>query len=507
MGQPEQGTHTPLTENLHSNINSLKSIFSYPTNKSFVMRELFIPSIHRDGAVIYLDGTTDIQAVENHMIEPLLQTNALEAGQTECSEEDEASVLITHVLTSLRVTKETTLEAVAERMVNGYAILLIEGSLDALSSESTGFEGRPVSVAEIEQSVKGPKEAFAESLAMNRSLIRKSIRAPQLVCEEMTVGQISKQTISVMYMKNIADPELVGKVKERIKQIESDAIQNISILEQHIEERPYSLFPSVLITERPDRACSFLLEGHIVLLMDNSPNSLIAPATFWSLFHTGEDQYLRWPEGNFIRILRVIAIFIALFTPSIYLAVSNFHVEMLPTDLMLAIAATRERVPFSSILEVIFMEVTFEILRESAVRVPSVVGLSIGIVGTLILGTAAVDANLVSPILVVIVAITGLSSFAIPGISLNFAVRLLRFVMLFSAVIIGFYGIALLLAFLLAYLVSLKSFGIPFLSPMAPHQPSSKDLILRPPLWKQWLRPFSASPLDEIRSKKPKGNE
>jgi spore germination protein KA len=248
------------------------------------------------------------------------------------------------------------------------------------------------------------------------------------------------------------------------------------------------------------------MEGHIVLLMNNSPTSIITPVTFWSLFHAGEDQYLRWPEGNFLRVLRLLAIFVALFTPSIYVAVSNFHVEMLPTDLMLAIAATRERVPFSSILEVIFMEITFEILRESAVRVPSVVGPSIGIVGTLILGTAAVDANLVSPILVVIVAITGLSSFTIPGVSLNFAVRLLRFCMLLSAVMIGFYGIALFLAFLLAYLVSLKSFGVPFLSPMAPHQPSSKDMILRPPSWKQWLRPFSVSPKDKVRTKKPEGN-
>jgi spore germination protein KA len=228
MGQRERQSHTPLTDHLQTNIDMLKSIFSYPKNKSFVLRELFIPSIHRQCALIYLDGTTDIKAIEDHIIEPLIQTPAAESGQTESPEEDEASTLIHHVLTSLRVTKETTIEAVAERMVNGFAILLTQGSLYALSLEATGFEGRSVSVPEIEQSIKGPKEAFVESMATNRSLVRKSLRTPHLICEELTVGQISKQTVSVMYMNNIADKELVQNIKDRIEQIKSDAILKLA---------------------------------------------------------------------------------------------------------------------------------------------------------------------------------------------------------------------------------------------------------------------------------------
>lgn len=255
----------------------------------------------------------------------------------------------------------------------------------------------------------------------------------------MEVGQRSTKKIAILYIQDIANPQLVNNIKERIKQINVDYIEQIAILEQHFEERSYSLFPSILLTERPDRTCSFLMEGHVALLMDGSPQALIAPITFWNLFQTGEENYLRWPYGNFLRIIRLIALFIATLTPGFYIAVSTYHLEMLPTDLMLAIAATRERVPFSSFTEILFMEFSFEILREAGVRIPTAIGPTIGIVGALILGQAAVDANIVSPILVINVALTGLASFTIADNSLNFAIGIIRFLMLFAAVSFGFF--------------------------------------------------------------------
>ena len=208
------------------------------------------------------------------------------------------------------------------------------------------FENRAVSEPTTETTLIGPKAAFNESAAVNRSLLRKQLRNPDFLCETVMVGEKSPQEVSVMYLKNIADEEIVKNVKKRLKDIETDTVLTISQVEQYIEERSYSLFPSTLKTERPDRAASFVLEGHVILVMENSPSALIAPTTFWSYIHTVEDQYLRMPYGNFLRFVRLFALMIALLMPALYIAVTTFHPGMIPTDLMLAIAATRERIPF-----------------------------------------------------------------------------------------------------------------------------------------------------------------
>src|SRR5690606_23143195 len=248
-----------------------------------------------------------------------------------------------------------------------------------------------------------------------------------------------------------------------------------------------------------------LQEGHPAVVMDNSPVALIAPITFWSLFHAAEDQYNRWLTGNFMRLMRITSILLTMLIPAVYIAISTFHVEMLPTDLMLAISAVRERVPFPVLAEILFMELSFELLRESVVRVPATIGSTIGIVGALVLGQAAVDANLVSPILVIIVAITGIASFIMPDISLNFSIRVQRFIFIIFGSCIGFFGIGLYMTFAIAYIVSFKSFGVPFLSPMAPAWSSAGDVFFRNVLWKQWFRPVNLSPKDPKKEEKPEG--
>ena len=290
--------------------------------------------------------------------------------------------------------------------------------------------------------------------------------------------------------------------KEKLKSLDTDTVLDLSILEQYLEERPRSLFPTLLYTERPDRAASFIEEGHIVLLMSNSPSCLVLPATFWSIFHSPEDHYLRTPYGNFIRILRIIAMFIAFFTSSFYIAVTNFHVGMIPPDLLMAMAGSRERTPFPSIIEVLLMELAFELIREAGLRVPSPIGPTIGIVGALILGQAAVQANIISPIVIIVIALSGLSSFIISDISLNFALRMSRFLFIFSSGFIGIYGSTALFVFGLFYLVSLRSFGTPYFAPMTPHFFSSKDLIIRHVPIKERFRPGYAKPKDMVKQGK-----
>lgn len=491
----------PLSDDLALNIEKLKKIFHYPENTGLIIRQLLLPG-GAEASLFYIEEAADSKAIEEEIMGPLLEHVIQPLPY-----ENPVSFLVKQVITAPEVKIVSTLDESARELVNGNTIVMLQGAVDAVSINTYGFKGRPV-VPEpsTENSLRGPKEAFVELAGVNRSLIRKQLRDPNLICDTLTVGESSPQQVSLMYLKSIADPELVLSIKERIKQIKKDSVLNITLLEQHIEERPYSLIPSVFLTERPDRACSFMLEGHIVVIMENSPLVMVAPVTFWSLFHTGEDHYMRWFHGNFIRIIRLIALLIALFMPSIYVAVSTYHVEMLPTDLMLAIAASRERVPFSTMVEVLFMEISFEILREAGVRIPTVIGPTIGIVGALILGQAAVDANIVSPILVIIVAITGLSSFAVPEMNLNFSIRILRFALLAAATTMGFFGIAIAVTWLIAYAVSIESFRVPFFSPMAPHQRSSKDMLLRPPIWKEWLRPFYTSPKDKAKQKKPEGN-
>jgi spore germination protein KA len=491
----------PFSDRLDDNVRQLEDLFLYPANDALKFRALKIPSVNRRAMVLFIAGAADTKMINDHVLRPLLASQLEGDGETQLIDEIKDNVLSvsgSEVITDFR-------EAV-RRLINGSTVILIDGEKNAIASDTAGFETRSVPEPTREIVIKGPNQAFVEAADVNRSLIRRQLKDHRLVSETVTVGKESPQDVSVLYLDNIADKALVRNVKDRLAKVDKDAILTLTALEELIEERPYSLFPSTMTTERPDRASSFLLEGHVVLLMDNSPDALIAPITFWSLFHTAEDQFLRWAYGNFARIMRLIALFIALLVPAIYLAVITFHPEMLPTDLLLAIAGTRERVPFPSLLELLIMEITFEILREAGVRVPTPLGTTIGIVGALILGQAAVQANLVSPLLVVVIAITGLSSFAIPDVGLSVMVRILRFGFLLAAHLMGFVGIALAVACLLTYAASIKSFGVPFFSPLSPHMPSSRDLFLRPIFKKQWLRPQSLSPKENTRTEREGGS-
>ena len=489
----------PFSERLDDNVKQLKELFLSPANNALKSRALTLTSAGRRAMVFFIAGAADTDMINDHIIRPLLSSST-KAGRSGPLVDE---IKDNYLTVSGSETVGDFREAV-RRLINGSTIILIDGEQTAIAAVTAGFETRSVSEPTRELVIKGPNQAFVESVDVNQSLIRRLLKDHRLVSETVTVGNESPQDVSVLYLDNIVDKALVQNVKDRLTKVDKDAILTLSALEELIEERPYSLFPSTMTTERPDRASSFLLEGHVVLLMDNSPDALIAPITFWSLFHTAEDQFLRWAYGNFARIMRLIALFIALLMPATYLAVITFHPEMIPTDLLLAIAGTRERVPFPSLLELLLLEITFEILREAGVRVPTPLGTTIGIVGALILGQAAVQANLVSPLLVVVIAITGLSSFALPDVGLSVMVRIMRFGFLLAAHLLGFVGIALAFAALLAYAASIKSFGVPFFSPLAPHMPSSRDLFLRPTVKKQWLRPESLSPQEDKRAE-PEG--
>lgn len=461
---------------LEVDTNIIKKIYSYPINVDFMIREFSIYKMGKKAALFYIPTLTDVEKIEEEIIKPLILTDKV----------------VQDVISSLSVSSihvEEVLNNAIKEMNTGNTLLLVEGESYGYIIKTDKAAGRSIEKPQNETTLLGPKESFVEKAEINISLIRKKIRSEDFIVEKMTIGARSNNEVFIVYNKELANQKVIDEVKGRISSVKKDAVQNLALLIQHIEDRKSSLVPTILHTERPDRAASFLEDGHVIVLMNNSPFSLVTPATFWSFFHSGDDHYLRFFYGNFTRLLRLIATFITLFTPAIYIAITNFHVEMLPTDLLLAIAGARETVPLPAILELLMLEMAFELIREAGIRVPTPIGPTIGIVGALILGQAGVEANVFSPIVVIVVALSGLSSYAISDINLNYTVRIARFAFIFAAGFLGIFGMVGCFMACIIYLASIKSFGVPFIAPLTPKYKSSGDTIFRKLLTNERFRP------------------
>lgn len=465
-----------IGSDLEKTVSDFKRIYSYPANSDVVFRDIQFGGMGKKATLLFIKTITDIKNIEDYVITPLLNNS-------------ESHKNIEDTIYSQSITTAKIMKDIAVDVNKGNVALFIDGEAQAYIISASKYEGRSVEKPDTEIVVKGPKEAFNENISTNISLVRKKIKNESLVVESTTISKRSNNEVYIVYIKDLVNDQLLHNIKNRVAALDVDAIQNLALLEQYIEERQLSIFPTILYTERPDRAAAFLEDGHIILLMDNSPDSLVLPATFWSFYHISEDHYLRFPYGNVTRLLRAVALFITLFTSSIYIAVTSFHTEMIPPDLLLAIASTREKVPFPVFLEVLLMELAFELIREGGLRVPTPIGPTISIVGALILGQAAVQANVVSPIVVIVVALSGLCSYVISDISMNFAIRITRFMFIFSAALFGLYGVAAFLVAGLAYLVSIKSFGVPYFSPFTPTYKSSGDTLFRKLLKNEIFRP------------------
>ncbi|MEH7223170.1 spore germination protein [Bacillus sp. JJ1566] len=475
-----------IIQDLEKNILILMEIYSIPENDDVKIHNFTINGINKNAAILFISTITDVDMINEHILEPLLLNK-------------EPQKDVQNIIQIQSFTKVQLLNDIVNGANQGNTILLIDGEQHAYVIGTTKFQGRSVEKAENEVVLKGPKEAFNEKADTNISLVRKKIRNENLIVENITISKRSNNELFILYIKDLANDKMIKNIKERVSSLDVDAIQNLSLLEQYIEERPKSIFPSILYTERPDRASSFLEDGYVILLMNNSPATLILPATFWSFIHNPEDHYLRYMYGNFIRILRVCALFITVFGSAIYVSITIYHSEMVPTDLLLAIAATREKVPFPVIIEILMMEIAFELIREAGLRVPNTIGPTIGIVGALILGQAAVQANIVSPIVVIVVALSGLCSFTLSDVSMNFAIRIIRFAFILSAGFFGIYGMTALFTVGLFYMVSIKSFGVPYTAPMSPKYISSGDTIIRKMIKNERLRPGYVKPKDVIK--------
>lgn len=389
-----------------------------------------------------------------------------------------------------------TIEEAVDGLFTGDPILFIDGCKKAVKIADKGYPGMGVAEADSEKVIRGSNEGFSEAIKQNAALIRKRIRSPYVKVKECSSGVRSKTKVYLVYMEGVVYEKLVEEVEKRLENFEIDGVLDSGVIEQLTEEKWYSPFPQFQSTERPDRAAMAILEGRVVVMSDNSPVALILPTDYNSFIKTSDDYYNRWEIASFGRILRYLASFFAMTLPGFYLAVVNFHTQILPTTLLLSFAEARVGVPFPAVVEVLIMELSFELLREAGVRLPGAMGNTIGIVGGLIIGQAAVEANLVSPIVVIVVSFTALCSFAIPNEEFATAFRILKFGFILLCAWLGYFGLLLGLLGVLIHLSHLKSFGIPYLMPFVGadlnNYEDERDFLWRYPLRKIRKRPIYA---------------
>ncbi len=481
-----------ISKNIDENIELIKTAFNSEKNKDIIIREFKIGSKLR-AFISFLDGMADRTTINNFILKPLLVKK--DYSEVGCNMDK----ILLEVIETNQSTKISDSEEMIYEILVGNTCLYVDGCDYCISNETKGFDKRSVSTPQTEGVVRGAQEGFTENLRTNVTLIRRIIKNRDLSTEFLKIGARNHNQCAVMYIDGLINPVIVEEIKRRINGLDTDFISGSGILEQFIEENPLSIIPTIMSTERPDRAASHLIEGKAVIIADGTPFALVAPVTLATMFHTPEDTNLRWQYGMLLRFIRILSIFIATFIPGLYVALTNFHREMIPTDILIAIAKARENVPFPTIIEVLLMEASFELIREAGIRIPGIIGNTIGIIGALILGQAAVQANLVSPVLIIIVAITGLGNFAIPDFNMAFAARITRILYIILGAFLGFYGISLGIVATTVMLACTKSFGIPMLTPFAPKLSSSSDVVLRMPVWKQQKRPDNTNPLDVRR--------
>ncbi len=491
VGEPDA-----IRASLSQNKKIISKLYGLPENKDFVIREFAIGTDSEANCfAVFIDGLTD-KAIQDLLFQALM----LFAEKPLPKDKGGLVYLVReHLLPGNQVAVKNLFSDVLTAVNMGDTAIFLEGSTKALLIETKGWEHRGVERPQSEQVVRGPQEAFTETLRTNTALLRKTIRNEQLTTEMLILGDRTKTIVAIMYLRDLANPDLVAEVKRRLDSIKTDYIAESGILSELIEDHPYNLNPTILTTERPDRVASKIVEGRVAIIVDGSPFVLVVPTTLYEQLHTGEESYIRWQYGTYLRYLRALAFLVSFLAPGIYLAIVLFHHEMIPTELLLAIAGNREKVPFPSLVEVLLMGISFELIREAGIRLPGVIGGTIGIVGALILGQAAVQANIVSPFLVILVAITGLASFAIPDYSLSFAMRIYSFMYIILGVSLGFFGIAIGIFSQMVLTANLKSFGVPYLAPVGPRTVGGVDVVYRMPLFSHEKRPDYINPQDITR--------
>ncbi|WP_454052101.1 spore germination protein [Clostridium sp. Marseille-Q7071] len=472
------------------NIEYVKKLFKNATD--VVYREFDIDDKYK-AAIVYIDGMSEKNLLNEYLMMPLMTGDIKIQSPSEIKDK---------LITISDMKEIDKLSDGINIVLAGETILFIDGLNVCYSIANRAWPNRGIGEPSGETAIRGSREGFTETLRFNTALVRRRIRDTRFKIESSQIGTRSKTDVVIMYIDDIVNRDVLEKLKKRLDKINLDAILDSGYIEQYVEDNSFTPFPQVQSTERPDVVAAALYEGRIALIVDGSPFALIVPAVLATFLQSPDDYYNRWLNGSGVRIIRLIAIIISLIMPAMYVAVTSFHTSIIPTKLAYAIAASREGVPFPSYIEVIFMELSLALLIEAIIKLPKPVGSTIGIVGGLIMGQSAVSAGLISPIMVIVVGITAITTFLIPNYSLTNAFACFRVLFVILSAILGLYGIMVGIIFFLIHLTRIESFGIPYLSPSVNLVTRDmKDLYVRLPFIKFKQRPEFMKPQDKIRQK------
>ena len=495
---PEQGnTQNEPKQSLKENMTLLKGILG--DSNDVIYREFSFGHGHTCSAgIVYIDGLTNTKLINECIIEPMMyrsqQLPVNQNGAPMTLDDIERSFV------TIAETKQSdNIEDVVDGVLSGDTALFVDGIGKVLVMSTRGWEKRGIEEPGNETTIKGPREGFSESLRTNTSLLRRKMKNPDLAFESVIIGRKTRTTVMLCYIKGLASDSVLTELRTRLGKVITDSILSAGMLEQFISGNPYSPFSTINNSEKPDVVAGRLLEGRVAIIIDGTPFVMTVPMFFMESFQTSEDYNISPFFSSFLRLLRYISFSISVLAPAVYVALTTFHQEMIPTPLLYSMTIAREGVPFPAVIEALVLLLAFEIIREAGIRLPRPVGQAISIVGALVMGQSAVAAGLVSAPLVIMVAITAVANFVVPMQA--DAATLMRYILLILGAWMGGVGIVTGLLMILIHLSAIRSFGVPFLSPYAPLQPSDlKDSFVRLPLWMMIRRPAVLAKNDQKRA-------
>lgn len=490
-------TNSDKTENVYSQIDAnlkyIKTKYNTLINSDIITREFTLNTGSKQykAFILYIDGMVDSQILNDFVLKPLMLKNKFCNNETskiivqKGKKSNIANFIQDCLIPQNNIKQQSSFKDIFSGVNSGNCALFVDTLSVGFDIDVKGFKQRSISKPENEIVIKGPHEAFVENIRTNTTLLRRFTNNENLIIENTKVGKITQTNCAICYIKDIANDALVSEAKYRLNNLEIDSLLSAGELEQLLTDTNSLGVPKILVSERPDYAVKSLLQGRVIILINGSPYALILPAILIDFLTSPEDTNLKPQFANFLKVVRIISSFFALLLPGLYIAITNFHREIIPTELLFSILSSRQSVPFPIIVEILIMEISFEIIREAGLRVPSPIGPTLGIVGALVLGQAAVSAAIVSPILIIIVAITGMSSFAIPDFTFSFHLRFFRFVFILLGFLAGFLGIGMGLFIYISSLCDLETFGVSYTIPYAPAVNSKNNGFMLSPIWKR----------------------
>ena len=490
-------TNSDKIENIYSQIDAnlkyIKPKYNTLINSDIITREFTLNTGSKQykAFILYIDGMVDSQILNDFVLKPLMLKNKFCNNETskiivqKGKKSNIANFIQDCLIPQNNIKQQSSFKDIFSGVNSGNCALFVDTLSVGFDIDVKGFKQRSISKPENEIVIKGPHEAFVENIRTNTTLLRRFTNNENLIIENTKVGKITQTNCAICYIKDIANDALVAETKYRLNNLEIDSLLSAGELEQLLTDTNSLGVPKILVSERPDYAVKSLLQGRVIILINGSPYALILPAILIDFLTSPEDTNLKPQFANFLKVVRIISSFFALLLPGLYIAITNFHREIIPTELLFSILSSRQSVPFPIIVEILIMEISFEIIREAGLRVPSPIGPTLGIVGALVLGQAAVSAAIVSPILIIIVAITGMSSFAIPDFTFSFHLRFFRFVFILLGFLAGFLGIGMGLFIYISSLCDLETFGVSYTIPYAPAMNSKNNGFMLSPIWKR----------------------